>query len=256
MGVNKKYYYLKLKDNFYNEEDIKILESMPNGYEYSSLYLKLCLLSLKGEGKLLYKNRIPYKPEMLATITNHKLEVVDYAIDLFVKLEMVTILDNGTIFIDDMHNLIGHGSTEAERKAQYRKKIASMKELGHCPDKRPPEIEIEIEKEKELDSKKDTGETDSHFSTIWELYDKKVGKEVAYKSFKKISKSNYDKIIEHIKEYVKAKPDKKYRKNLSTYLNQKSWEDEIIYDTPKQTNSFWDKEEENRKEVFDYIDKM
>ena len=117
MSDNKKYYYLKLKDNFYNNEDIKLLESMKNGYEYSSLYLKLCLLSLKGEGCLLYKNRIPYRPEMISTITGHTLEVVNYAIPIFKEIGLLNILDNGTIFIEDMQTLIGSSSTESERKA-------------------------------------------------------------------------------------------------------------------------------------------
>lgn len=150
MADNKKYYYLKLKDNFYNTEDLKLLESMPNGYEYSSLYLKLCLLSLKGEGQLLYKNRIPYKPEMLSTITGHSVEVIEYIIPILQELEMITLLDNGTIFIDDIQNLVGHGSTEGERKAQYRKKLKAIKQVGQCPDIRPPEIELETEKKKEI----------------------------------------------------------------------------------------------------------
>ena len=148
MSDNKKYYYLKLKDNFYNNEDIKLLESMKNGYEYSSLYLKLCLLSLKGEGRLLYKNRIPYRPEMISTITGHSLEVVNYAIPIFQEIGLMNILDNGTIFIDDMQTLIGSSSTEGERKAKYRQKIKYEQEKTDiCPVIRPPEKEMKKEKE-------------------------------------------------------------------------------------------------------------
>jgi len=69
---------------------------------------------------------------------------------------MLVILDNGTIFIDDMQNLVGHGSSEAERKAGYRKRIDALKLLGQCPGQSPPELskdklekEIKIKKEKE-----------------------------------------------------------------------------------------------------------
>jgi len=186
LSDNKRYYYLKLKDNFYNTEDIKLLESMQNGYEYSSLYLKLCLLSLKGEGQLLYKNRIPYKAEMLSTITGHSIEVIEYAIPLFVELEMLHVMDNGTLFIDDMQNLIGHGSTEGERKAAYRKKLKNIKLLGHCPDERPPEKEIkkEIKKKKEKEIKKKK--------------EKKKEKE-------KFSPPTINNIKEYLKEYLKEK---------------------------------------------------
>jgi len=192
VSINKKYYYLKLKDNFYNTEDIKLLESMKNGYEYSSLYLKLCLLSLKGEGALLYKNRIPYKAEMLSTITGHSIEVVKYAINLFVELEMLTILDNGTIFIDDIQNLIGHGSTEAERKLAYRKKIEKIKKVGHCPDICPPEKEKEKEKEKE--------------------------NRIEYKKFKKPT-------IKEIEEYIlQREKEKGYKFNFTASLFYNNYE--------------------------------
>ena len=157
MSNNKKYYYLKLKDTFYNAEDVKLLESMENGYEYSSLYLKLCLLSLKGEGQLLYKNRIPYNTSMLSTITGHKKEIIEYAIPILQKLNMLILLDNGTIFIDDIQNLVGHGSTEAERKAIYRDKLKEL-ESGtlslESPGQFPLEKEIEKEKDKEIEKNK------------------------------------------------------------------------------------------------------
>jgi len=158
MSGDKKYYNLKLKDNFYDSEEMKIIESMPNGYEYSTLYLKLCLLSLKGEGKLLFKNRIPYKPDVLATITGHKRAVIEYAINMFVEMEMLSIFDNGTIFINDIQALIGQSSTEAERKKLYRQRIKEEQKLLECgqmsgqtSDISTPEIEIE----KEIEIKKE-----------------------------------------------------------------------------------------------------
>ena len=50
MADNKKYYYLKLKENFFDSPEIKVLEAMQNGYKYSNLLLKLYLKSLRFEG--------------------------------------------------------------------------------------------------------------------------------------------------------------------------------------------------------------
>ena len=50
MADNKKYYYLKLKDNFFDSDEMIVLESMPDGYIYSNILLKLYLRSLKYEG--------------------------------------------------------------------------------------------------------------------------------------------------------------------------------------------------------------
>ena len=47
MPENQKYYYMRLKDNFFDSEEMKLLESMPEGYLYSNILLKLYLLSLK-----------------------------------------------------------------------------------------------------------------------------------------------------------------------------------------------------------------
>lgn len=156
MPETKKYFYLKLKDNFYNTDDMKLLESMKNGYEYSSLYLKLCLMSLKEDGKLIYKGRIPYKPEMISTITGHNIDIVKAAIDIFVNLEMITILDSGVIFISDIQSLIGNSSSEAERKKKYRDRIKNdsilkIENMGHLSGQtgghRPPELKIELDPE-------------------------------------------------------------------------------------------------------------
>lgn len=50
MADNKKYYYLKLKENFFESDEAIILESMPDGYIYSNILLKLYLRSLKNDG--------------------------------------------------------------------------------------------------------------------------------------------------------------------------------------------------------------
>ena len=74
MSDNKKYYYLKLVDNFYERDEMIMLESMPDGYMYSNILLKLYLRSLKNEGKLMFNNRIPYNATMLANVTRFQLQ--------------------------------------------------------------------------------------------------------------------------------------------------------------------------------------
>lgn len=134
---NKIYYYLKLKEDFYDSEDIKILESMTNGYLYSNLLMKLYLKSLKNGGKLIFKDYIPYDPEMIATITGHNKDVVEKALKIFEAMKLITILDNGTIFMLDIQKMIGSISSEGLRKQEYRERIEREKMLGtnvgQCP---------------------------------------------------------------------------------------------------------------------------
>lgn len=154
MSDNKKYYYLKIKENFYDTEDIKILQSMDNGYLYSDILMKLYLKSLKNEGKLMFKEHIPYNPNMVATVTGHNIAIVEKAIKIFIELGLIEILDNGAIYMLDIQNFIGRSSSEGDRKRAYRKKIETEKRnllsKGQMSDERPPEIELEIEKEIEL----------------------------------------------------------------------------------------------------------
>lgn len=166
MADNKKYYYLKLKENFFDSPEIKVLEAMQNGYKYSNLLLKLYLKSLRFEGMVRLNEYIPYSVDMISAITGIDSDTVRVAFDIFKKLKLIEILDDGTIFMLEIQNFIGQSSTEADRIRNYRKKIDDTKKVvqGKCTnvqqlnDKSTPEKEIEkeIEKEKELqlDTKK------------------------------------------------------------------------------------------------------
>ena len=135
--AEKRYYYLKLKENFFETDELKILESLENGYLYSNILLKLYLRALKNEGKLTFNDYIPYDIKMLATLTGHNIDIVDKAIKIFQSMHLIEILDNGTIYMADMQKMIGSISDEGLRKAEYREKINKEKEngtkLGHCP---------------------------------------------------------------------------------------------------------------------------
>lgn len=178
MSDNKKYYYLKLVDNFYERDEMVILESMPDGYMYSNILLKLYLRSLKNEGKLMFNNRIPYNASMLANVTRFPVAVVEKAIAIFKELGLIEVLDNGAIYMLDIQNFIGKSSTEADRKRLYRSKIEEEKKslgqmsgqlIGQMSDKTPPEIDIDIDIEKELEKEID-------IYTDKEKDDKYVGK--------------------------------------------------------------------------------
>lgn len=71
------------------------------------------------------------------------------------------------------------------------------------------------------------------FERAWDLYDKKVGnKEILERKWNSMSKKDRKAAIEYIPLYVISKPDKQFRKNFQTFLNQKGWNDELIGATP------------------------
>lgn len=160
MSDNKKYYYLRVKENFYDSDEMIILESMPDGFLYSNILIKLYLRSLKNNGKLMFNDRIPFNSEMLSKITRHPVAVVEKAVSIFKEMNLIDVLDNGAIFMLDIESFIGKSNTEADRKRDYRRRIEKEKQkilLGHLSrqmsDEHPPELEIE--KEIEIDIEKD-----------------------------------------------------------------------------------------------------
>ncbi len=129
MADNKKYYYLKLKENFFDSEDMKLLQAMKDGYVYSDILLKLYLQSLRQEGRLMYRGIVPYTPDMIATITNHQVGTVEKSIRTLEQMGFIEILDNGAIYMTDIQNFIGQSSTEADRIRNYRKTINAEKTM-------------------------------------------------------------------------------------------------------------------------------
>ena len=157
MADNRKYYYLKLKENFFDSDSIVLLEDMKDGILYSNILLKLYLKSLKNGGKLQLDEHIPYTAQMIATLTRHQIGTVERALEIFRQLGLVEQLDSGAFYMTDIELMIGQSSTEAERKRAARLENKALlpprTKGGHLSDIRPPEIELEkeikIEKERE-----------------------------------------------------------------------------------------------------------
>lgn len=175
MADNKKYYYLRLKEDFFDSPEIKVLESQPNGFKYSNLLLKLYLISLRSNGCLRLNKVIPYSPEMIASIVRMDIDTVRSALVKFQQMGLIECLDDGTIYMLEIQSLIGKSSTEADRKRAFREEIESKKAslMGHLSDKSPtnggqisdkstPEIEIEIKKELDKESIEKTPDKPAH----------------------------------------------------------------------------------------------
>ena len=155
MGENKKFYWLKLKRDFFKRHDIRVIESMPNGKDYVLFYLKLMVESIDHEGALRFSETIPYNEDMLAVITNTNVDIVRSAMKLFESLELVEIFDDQTVYMREVERLTGSETKWAEKKRMYRAKEDNV--LALSPPS-PPDVrqEKEIEKEKELEIEKET----------------------------------------------------------------------------------------------------
>ena len=162
MADNRKYYYLKLKDNFFDGDSIVLIENMQDGILYSNILLKLYLKSLKNGGRLQLDEHIPYTAQMIATLTRHQIGTVERALNIFRQLGLVEELDGGLLYMTDIELMIGQSSTEAERKRAARLEnkalLPTRTNGGHLSDICPPEIEIKKEIDIESEKERDTGQ--------------------------------------------------------------------------------------------------
>ena len=156
---------------------------------YSNILLKMYLRSIKRDGLLIFNERIPYNPKMVATVTGHNINDVKQALVLFQEMGMMEILSNGAIYMLDIQNFIGKSSTEADRIRSYRKEIEKKKQrllkgskvglTNDCTNvqqmynKCTPEIEIEKELELDIELERETEkEPAAPYKDIKELYNK------------------------------------------------------------------------------------
>lgn len=256
MADIKNYYYLKVKDNFYESEEMILLQNMQDGYLYSDILMKLYLRSLKNQGKLMFKDVIPYSPELLAQVVRHQVGTVKQALQIFQNLGLIEILDNGAIYMLDIQNFIGKSSTEADRKREYRMQIDAEKERqrqlsGQMSGKTTPKIEKEIEIKKELEKEieKENNQSllpipssnsklkkqyEEEFEKLWSVYPNKKGKEEARKKYISYRKNgtSYEEVASGLKKYIEyckvEIKETKYIKHGSTWFNQQCWNDEYI----------------------------
>ncbi len=153
--MSKRYYWLKLQQNFFESREIKVLKGMESGSEYILFWLQLLLSSLEYSddtnkvGQLIFKESIPWSVDLMMSVFGFSKEITTGALAVYKKLGMVTITDSGEMWANDMQKLIGSETTEAKRKRDYRARLPKEDIVPKLSQNSP----IEIEKETELDIK-------------------------------------------------------------------------------------------------------
>lgn len=125
---DKRFFWLKLKRDFFKRHDIRIIESMKNGKEYILFYLKLLCESVDHDGLLRFSDAIPYTEDMLATITDTNAEIAKEAIKIFVNLELIEIMDDGTFYMSSIENMLGSSSQDEHARESTRLRVKAYRE--------------------------------------------------------------------------------------------------------------------------------
>ena len=128
----KKYYWIKLKSNFFDLDTIDWLLSQKNGCEYVVLYQKLCLLTANRNGEMsteIGEMIIPYNAEKIARDTKFSFDTVVVALDLFKRIGLIYEQENGVLKIPYVEEVVGSETEYAKKKREYRKRIESGQNL-------------------------------------------------------------------------------------------------------------------------------
>lgn len=131
MAESQKYYWIKLKSDFFNQDAIDFLMSQKNGAEMVILYQMLCLMTLNSGGKLITKlNQMEVKYDVSKIVRDTRYfsaNIVETALELFKKLGLIEDIEE-TLSITNYKNLVGGESKYAEKKRAYRDKKTATKE--------------------------------------------------------------------------------------------------------------------------------
>lgn len=253
MNESKRYYWLKLDENFFEDDTIAWLEEQENGKDYVIFYLKLALKSLKDDGRLIRyvgETLIPYDVRALAKLTNTSPDTVAVSMKTFLEIGLVSQLESGEIYLNQIEEMVGSETDVAKRVRKHRAKKAlgggEKKELlqGNANETKSntekekereleKELDIDIDKEKnKLANKLADSELQQRFDNLWEQYPNKKSKPKAFTAYKKAIKAGTtdDEILKGIENYKREieikRTDKQYIAHGSTWFNQKRWLDE------------------------------
>lgn len=152
--ANKKFYWLKLKDDFFRDKRIKKLRRIAGGDTYTIIYLKLQLLSLRHNGTLIYEGVEDTLEEELALEIDEDEDNVKIALAFLFNNGLIEETDPNHFIMTETIKCIGSESASAERVRRHREK----KQLALQCNTQVTNSNIEIEKEKELELKKEIKE--------------------------------------------------------------------------------------------------
>lgn len=123
-------HWVKLSTAMFDDEKIRVIQSMPGGHEICLIWIQLIVLAGKtnDNGCIYLTKEISYTEDMLAKICGHSSEVIKVALQTFQRLGMLEILDNNKLLLvnwDKHQNIEGMERVRyltSERVKRYREK--------------------------------------------------------------------------------------------------------------------------------------
>jgi len=232
--------WIKITTSMFDDEKIRVIESMPDADSILVIWIKLLTLSGKvnSNGFIFLTENIPYTDEMLSNLFSRPLNTVRLALTIFKQFGMVEYDETNFLHIinwDKHQNIEGLDKIRDQNKLRQQRFKNKQKALPEVTEVTLPvtlsnatELELDIE----LDKSKKKNISPEAFNRFWDKYPKKKSKGQARITWNKIKPSN--ELINTIMagldramiSFDWTKESSKYIPYPSTWLNAEGWEDE------------------------------
>ena len=243
--AEKRYYWLKFKEDFFDFKGVKKLRKLAGGDTYVIIYLKMLLRSLKTDGILEYTGIEEDFSKELALDLDEDADNVRVVLGIITSCGMCELCDENHIFLPYVGENTGSETAATQRWRDWKKRQDDKKLLESNATPTLPQRTANAEKEienRDRDKSKSKN-TLAHpevsgvviedpFDTFWREYPRKVGKGDARKKFAKaLTKTSFDNLMAALQR-VKAsaqwtKDGGQFVPHPATWLNQERWDDEV-----------------------------
>lgn len=210
MSDNKRYFWLKLKDDFFTSREIKKLRKIAGGDTYTIIYLKMQLLSIKKEGLLVYEGTEEDIVEQLSLELDEETDNISVTLSFLQANNLIEQLSENEFLLNKVPECIGNETDAAERMRKMRAKRNNVTPALQPVTKSYTEKELELEKDIELDREDILSGEPDDASTIVDYLNNKTG-------------SNYRSTTRKTRDLIRARMREGFKVNdFMTVIDKKT----------------------------------
>lgn len=259
MGENKKYFWLKLYNDFFSSKRIKRLRSLAGGDTYTIIYLKMQLKALKDDGYLYFDGVMDEFAEELALDIDENPDDVRMTIQYLLRVGLMESSEDGKeYFLTYVPKCIGSETASTQRSRLSRARKKEQEALQCNTDATPTqqietncntEIEKEIDINKEINKEIDTDTDKDKEKDIEKEHIKTVPTKKKYGEFQKVTLTDeeYTKLINEYGEdtthraieFLDGYIAEKGYKSKSNYLAIRRWVIDAVSKRQSRNTTDW-----------------
>ena len=144
---NRRYYWLQLKDDFFNSKEMKLMRKLPGGEEITIIYLKMMLASLAEQGKLYFEGLAEDLAEELSLIIDEDPEAIRLTLMFLTKKKLLTTSDNYQFNLEQVPEMVG-SETASTRRSRKHRETQKLLQCNTSATKGNGDIDIDIDIDK------------------------------------------------------------------------------------------------------------